>query len=66
MTTKRMDPVSVIVDDLPAAVAFFTTLGMAVEGQMLVEGPWVDRLDRLEGVLRGPAGIIVALAEGLS
>ena len=50
MTIKRMDHTSVIVDDLPAAIAFFTTLGMAVEGQMPVEGPWVDRLNGLEGV----------------
>ena len=50
MTVKRMDHVSVIVEDLPAAIAFFTTLGMALEGQMPVEGPWVDRLNGLEGV----------------
>ena len=50
MTIKRMDHVSVVVDDLPAAMAFFTTLGLAVEGQMPVEGPSVDRLCGLEGV----------------
>src|SRR5207249_6207635 len=50
MTIKRMDHVSVVVDDLPAAIAFFTTLGMALEGEMPVEGPWVDRLCGLEGV----------------
>jgi catechol 2,3-dioxygenase-like lactoylglutathione lyase family enzyme len=50
MTIKRMDHVSVVVDDLPAAIAFFTTLGMALEGQMPVEGPSVDRLCGLEGV----------------
>ena len=50
MTIKRMDHVSIIVDDLPAAIAFFTTLGMAVEGQMPVEGSWVDRLNGLDGV----------------
>ena len=50
MAIKRMDHVSIIVDDLPAAVAFFTTLGLAFEGQMPVEGPWVDRLNGLEGV----------------
>ena len=50
MTIKRMDHVSVIVDDLPSAIAFFTTLGMTLEGQMPVEGPWVDRLNGLEGV----------------
>jgi catechol 2,3-dioxygenase-like lactoylglutathione lyase family enzyme len=50
MTIKRMDHVSVVVDDLPAAIAFFTTLGMSLEGQMPVEGPSVDRLCGLEGV----------------
>ncbi len=50
MTIKRMDHVTVVVDDLPAAIAFFTTLGMAVEGEAPVEGPWVDRLNGLEGV----------------
>jgi catechol 2,3-dioxygenase-like lactoylglutathione lyase family enzyme len=50
MTIKRMDHVSVIVDDLSAAIAFFTILGMEVEGRMPVEGPWVDRLNGLEGV----------------
>ena len=50
MTIKRMDHVSVIVDDLPAAIAFFTTLGMTLDGEAPVEGPWVDRLNGLEGV----------------
>jgi len=45
-----MDHVSVVVDDLPAAIAFFTTLGMALEGERPVEGTWVDRLCGLEGV----------------
>ena len=50
MTIKRMDHISVVVDDLPAAIAFFTTLGMAKEGEMLIEGPWVDRINSLEDV----------------
>jgi catechol 2,3-dioxygenase-like lactoylglutathione lyase family enzyme len=50
MTIKRLDHVSVVVDDLPAAIAFFTTLGMALEGEMPVAGPWVDRVNGLEGV----------------
>jgi len=45
-----MDHVSVVVDDLPAAIDFFTTLGLALEGQMPVEGPSVDRLCGLTGV----------------
>ena len=50
MTIKRLDHVSVVVDDLAAAIAFFTGLGMTVAGQMPVEGPWVDRVNAIEGV----------------
>jgi catechol 2,3-dioxygenase-like lactoylglutathione lyase family enzyme len=50
MTIKRLDHVSVVVDDLPAAVAFFTTLGMTVEGQAPIEGSWVDRINGIEGI----------------
>lgn len=50
MAIKRMDHVSVVVEDLPAAIAYFTALGMTLEGRTPVEGPWVDRLCGLEGV----------------
>ncbi len=50
MTIKRLDHVSVVVDDLASAVAFFSALGMTVEGEAPVEGPWVDRVNGLEGV----------------
>src|SRR3982751_5210288 len=50
MTIKRLDHVSVVVEDLPAAVAFFTALGMTVEGQAPLEGAWVDRVNALEGI----------------
>jgi len=50
MTIKRMDHVSVVVDDLRPAIAFFTTLGMELEGEMPIEGPWVDRVNGLERV----------------
>src|SRR6185503_14336662 len=50
MTIKRLDHVSVVVDDLPAAITFFTTLGMTIEGQMPIEGPWVDRVNGIENV----------------
>ena len=50
MTIKRLDHVSVVVEDLPAAVAFFITLGMTREGEAAVEGPWVDRVNGLESV----------------
>jgi catechol 2,3-dioxygenase-like lactoylglutathione lyase family enzyme len=50
MTIKRLDHVSVVVEDLAAAVAFFTALGMTREGEAPIEGPWVDRINGLEGV----------------
>jgi catechol 2,3-dioxygenase-like lactoylglutathione lyase family enzyme len=50
MTGLRMDNVLLVVDDLDAAVAFFTELGLEVEGKATVEGPSVDRLVALDGV----------------
>ena len=50
MTIKRLDHVSVVVDDLAAATVFFTALGMTVEGEAPIEGPWVDRINALENV----------------
>jgi catechol 2,3-dioxygenase-like lactoylglutathione lyase family enzyme len=50
MTIKRLDHVSVVVDDLAAAIAFFTTLGMTIDGQMPIEGPWVDRVNGIENI----------------
>ncbi len=50
MTIQRMDHVGVVVDDLEAAIAFFTELGMEVEGRAPVEGAWVDRVAGLDGV----------------
>ena len=50
MTIKRLDHVSVVVEDLEAAVAFFTALGMTVEGKAPIEGAFVDRLNGIEGI----------------
>lgn len=50
MAIKRLDHVSVVVDDLAAAVAFFTALGMTLEGEAPVEGPAVDRVNALDNV----------------
>jgi catechol 2,3-dioxygenase-like lactoylglutathione lyase family enzyme len=50
MTIKRLDHVSVVVDDLVNAKAFFTTLGMTVEGEAPIEGEWVDRINGIEGI----------------
>lgn len=62
MTIQQMHHVSVVVDDLEAAIAFFVELGMELEGQGPIEGPSVDRLNGLQGVrvdiamLRTPDG----------
>ena len=50
MTLLRMDNVAIVVDDLPAAIAFFAELGLKLEGETTVEGGWVDRVVGLDGV----------------
>ena len=50
MTIRRMDNVGIVVDDLDAAVAFFTELGMELEGTAPIEGVWADRTVGLDGV----------------
>jgi len=50
MTLKRMDNVLIVVEDLEATKAFFVELGMELEGEMPVEGPFVDRMVGLENV----------------
>jgi catechol 2,3-dioxygenase-like lactoylglutathione lyase family enzyme len=50
MTIKRMDNVLLVVDDLEAAIAFFSELGLELEGETTVEGEWVDRTVGLDGV----------------
>jgi catechol 2,3-dioxygenase-like lactoylglutathione lyase family enzyme len=50
MAIKRLDHISVVVEDLEAAIAFFTELGMSMVGKGTVGGPWVDRINGLEGI----------------
>lgn len=50
MTIKRMDNVLINVENMEAAKAFFTELGMEVEGETTVEGPWVGKVIGLENV----------------
>jgi catechol 2,3-dioxygenase-like lactoylglutathione lyase family enzyme len=50
MTIKRMDNVLIVVDNLEAAKAFFVELGMELEGETQVEGPWVDRVVGLNDI----------------
>ena len=50
MTIQRMDNVAIVVDDLDTAVAFFTELGMELEGKAQIEGLFADRTVGLDGV----------------
>jgi len=50
VTLLRIDNIGIVVDDLEAAKAFFSELGMELEGEMPLGGPLVDRLLGLDGV----------------
>jgi len=50
VTIHRMDNVGIVVEDLEAAVAFFTELGMELEGEAQIEGIVADRMLGLDGV----------------
>jgi catechol 2,3-dioxygenase-like lactoylglutathione lyase family enzyme len=49
MTVKRMDNVGIVVEDLDAAIAFFTELGLDLEGRALIEGEWAGKVTGLHG-----------------
>jgi catechol 2,3-dioxygenase-like lactoylglutathione lyase family enzyme len=49
MTIMRMDNVGIVVEDLDAAIRFFTELGLALEGRMLIEGEWSGRVTGVRG-----------------
>ena len=75
MILQRMENVGIVFEDPAAAVAFFGELGLVLEGEMVVEGSWGDDVIGLDDArensdrlcsLRGPEGIIVALAEPLN
>ena len=50
MTVKRMDNVGIVVEDLDAAIAFFTELGLELEGRAPIEGEWADGVTGLRGM----------------
>ena len=50
MTIQQMANVAIVVDDLDAAVAFFTELGMELEHKAEIEGSWADQTVGLDGI----------------
>lgn len=57
-----MDNVSIVVEDIDAAIEFFTELGLELEGRAPIEGEWADGVTGLPGMrveiamLRTPDG----------
>jgi catechol 2,3-dioxygenase-like lactoylglutathione lyase family enzyme len=47
VAVQRMDNVGIVVDDLPAAIAFFRELGLELEGRAMIEGDWSGRVTGL-------------------
>jgi catechol 2,3-dioxygenase-like lactoylglutathione lyase family enzyme len=62
MTVKRMDNVGIVVEDIDAAIGFFTELGLELEGRAPIEGDWADGVTGLHemrveiAMLRTPDG----------
>jgi catechol 2,3-dioxygenase-like lactoylglutathione lyase family enzyme len=50
MTVKRLDNVGIVVEDIDAAVAFFTELGLELEGRAPIEGDWADGVTGLSNM----------------
>ena len=44
-----MDNVGIVVEDLPATIAFFRELGLELEGEGTIEGDWSGRVTGLPG-----------------
>ena len=44
---RRMDNVGIVVESLDEAIAFFTELGLTLEGRGMVEGEWAGRVTGL-------------------
>ena len=42
-----MDNVGIVVEDIDAAVGFFTELGLELEGRAMIEGEWAGRVTGL-------------------
>ena len=49
MALKRMDNVGIVVESLETAIAFFTELGLSLEGRAMIEGDWAGKVTGLHG-----------------
>ena len=49
MAIKRMDNVGIVVESLDDAIAFFTELGLALQGRATIDGEWSGRVTGVRG-----------------
>ena len=42
MTVKRLDNVGIVVENIDAAIEFFSELGLELEGRAPIQGTWAD------------------------
>jgi catechol 2,3-dioxygenase-like lactoylglutathione lyase family enzyme len=62
MAVQRMDNVGIVVESLDDAIAFFTELGLELEGRATIDGEWSGRVTGLRdqrvemAMLRTPDG----------
>ena len=47
MTVQRIDNIGIVVESLDVAIAFFTELGLELEGRATIEGDWSGRVTGL-------------------
>lgn len=50
MKFKKIDHIGIVVNDLPAAKAFFLDFGLEIEGEADIQGEWVDKVVGLNNV----------------
>lgn len=50
MSVLQMHHISIVVTDLESAKAFFTELGMELEGEAPIEGRWADRINNIDNL----------------
>lgn len=47
MALKRMDNIGIVVESLDTAIAFFSELGLTLQGRATIEGEWAGRVTGL-------------------
>ena len=50
LTVKRMDNIGIVVEDIDAAIEFFTELGLSLEMRAPIEGDWADHVTGLRNM----------------